>query len=180
MFLQIILSSAYSQLFGDFMGNNYNERLEMQRPTSIFLCFEDEKFGFADKIKNINFEKSDNLLEIKKSDSYTFFDELMGSPAFLNENVPLIKADPPPFPDFNTDELEEISKNNQKERENNEELNKKCHNHKGEISEENSSVSSSEESENEVSNDGSSDESSSSSSSSEESENSSEDENSNK
>lgn len=128
-FLQLILSSAYSQLFGDFMGNNYNERLEMKRPTSIFLCFNDEKYGFADKIKNDRYQKSDQVLEFKKNDNYKFFNELMGTPAFFCEEVPLIKDDPPPFPDFDTSELETISKNNQEERENNEKLKQKCPKH---------------------------------------------------
>lgn len=134
LFLQLILSSAYSQLFGDFLGNNYTERLSMRRPTSLFLCFEDDKFGFADKIRNENYIESQQILKIKKSDNYKFFSELMGTPAFFCENVPLIKTDPPFFPDFRIDEFEQISSENEKERENDEELKKILKKHKKEES----------------------------------------------
>lgn len=119
-FLEIILSNTYSQLFGDFIGNNYNERMQIDRPTSLFLCFDDEKFGFADKIKNASYVKSDKILLIEKDDRYKFFADLIGSPVFFSERVPLLKDCPPEFPEFNLDKYEKIAFQNQKERDVNE------------------------------------------------------------
>lgn len=115
-FLEIILSNAYSQLFGDFIGNNHNERMQINRPTSLFLCFDDAKFGLADKIKNSSYTKSEKILLIEQNDNYKFFADLIGSPVFFSNCVPLIKDDPPGFPNFKLAELEKISFKNQKER----------------------------------------------------------------
>lgn len=115
-FLEILLSNAYSQLFGDFMGNNYIERLEMKRPTSLFSCFEDENFGLAEKIMNNQYQCSDQVLKMKKDDDYKFFAELLGSPVFFSAEVPLITENPPPIPNFSIYELERISMENRKER----------------------------------------------------------------
>lgn len=116
-FLEIILSNAYSQLFGDFMGNNYIERLEMKRPTSLFVCFDDDSFGFKDKIKNVTYKKSDiQFLQIKKNEDYKFFPELLGSPVFFSNDVPLIKCGPPLITNYKINDLERISLENIKER----------------------------------------------------------------
>ncbi|KAK8840888.1 hypothetical protein M9Y10_027719 [Tritrichomonas musculus] len=115
-FLEIILSNVYSQLFGDFVGNNYNERMQIDRATSLFLCFDDESFGLLEKVKNDSFEKSDKILLMEKKEKYHFFPELIGTPAFFSDCVHLIKDDPPGFPQFTLDALEKVAFRNRQER----------------------------------------------------------------
>ncbi|KAK8876339.1 hypothetical protein M9Y10_006537 [Tritrichomonas musculus] len=107
-FLEIILSSAYSQLFGDFMGNNYEDRLKMKRPTSIFLCLLDERYGFSEKIKNSQFSTNERILLMRRDEDYKFLPELLGTPVFFSDKVPLLVGDPPSFPEFSMDEVERI------------------------------------------------------------------------
>lgn len=121
LFLEIVLSNAYSQLFGDFMGNNYKERSEMERPTSLFFCFDDDKYGFAQKIKNDRYIKSDAVLLMKRNENYKFFSELIGTPVFFAEGVPELVGDPPSFPEFDIASLDEIAASDKNLKNDNEE-----------------------------------------------------------
>jgi hypothetical protein len=43
-FLGFLVFHSYSQLYGDFMGDCYKERVGMERPPSIWSCFDDPVF----------------------------------------------------------------------------------------------------------------------------------------
>lgn len=105
-FLELILANAYAQLFGDFMGMNYNNRVQMKRPTSLFICLDDQRYGIHDKIINDQYQEINQLIQLRKNDKYVFSGELLGTPVFFSEGVPELTGDPPPIPNYSLDEIE--------------------------------------------------------------------------
>lgn len=108
-FLEFILANAYAQLFGDFLGTNYNNRVQMKRPTSLFLCLDDKKYGIIDKIKNDQYQETNEIIKLNKSEKYVYHGELLGTPVFFSEGVPELTGDPPPIPSYSLDEIERVT-----------------------------------------------------------------------
>lgn len=105
-FLEFLLANAYAQLFGDFLGTNYKKRIAMKRPTSIFSCLDDERYGIIDLITNDGYQESTDILVFDADkEKYQFIGELLGTPVFFSDTVPIVQGDPPALPTYTLDDV---------------------------------------------------------------------------
>ncbi|KAK8896789.1 hypothetical protein M9Y10_014707 [Tritrichomonas musculus] len=112
-YLDYILSNSYAKLFGDFVGNCYQMRASIKRPVSLFECVFNKELDIIDKITNSDYTENNSLLKIKDDDeNYTFVNQLMGTPAFFTDKVPVVTVEPPPPHDysneFNNDKIRSL------------------------------------------------------------------------
>jgi hypothetical protein len=91
-FLAFLAFHSYSQLYGDFLGNCFRDRAEMERPPCIWACFDEPNFRVY--FVNPGFAPSEGELSCEGG-MYELSPEICGNPLFgCNSTLPL-KVDEP-------------------------------------------------------------------------------------
>jgi hypothetical protein len=88
-----LLFHAYSQLYGDFLGSCYKERVEMERPASIWGCFDDK--NFREIFGNPDFTPIEGPISLKEK--YWIMKPVFESPIFSTWPGVPVYVNPPEF-----------------------------------------------------------------------------------
>jgi hypothetical protein len=90
--LAYLLFHSYSQLYGDFLGDCYRDRVELQRPPSIWATFDDP--GFRAKFLNTSFAQLDGEI-VADVIKYKLSKIICANPTFACSPAVPLRADPP-------------------------------------------------------------------------------------